>query len=277
MGQAPFRIGVIAASSRFPREIAERLTAHVAARRPDAALVFHPDAFAVSGHFAGDDAARARAVLAIANDPAIDAVWFGRGGYGAARITPAVMAGVKAAARAKPWLGYSDAGALLGGLYRAGLTQLAHGPMGADILRPGGEAAVDRALSWLVERDPAALEPHLDDRPAAAFNLAVLDSIVGTELEPDLGGHVLMLEEVSEPLYRIDRMMGHLTGQASIRRAAGVRLGRVGDIIANDPPFGQTPEDIARFWCERAGLAFLGGADIGHDAANRVVPFGRRG
>lgn len=276
MAKAPFRIGVVAASSRFPREIADRLIGHVAAHRSDVELVFHPDAFSISGHFAGDDETRARAVLDIANDPALDAVWFGRGGYGSARIAPTVVDGVNASAQGKPWLGYSDPGALLGGLYRAGLPHLAHGPMGADILRPGGEAAVDRALAWLVDRDVAALEPHLDDRPAAAFNLSVLDSVVGTALEPDLAGHVLMLEEVSEPLYRIDRMMGHLSGQASFRRVAGVRLGRVGDIVENDPDFGQTPEQIVRFWCERAGVPFLGGADIGHDAANRIVPFGRK-
>ena len=85
-----------------------------------------------------------------------------------------------------------------------------------------------------------------------------------------------MLEEVSEALYRVDRMMFHLTGQASIRRVAGIRLGRVSDVTFNDPDFGQTPEEIVRFWCGRADIPYLGAADIGHDAANKVVPFGRR-
>ncbi|MBX4159028.1 hypothetical protein K4A07_18050, partial [Lactiplantibacillus plantarum] len=88
--------------------------------------------------------------------------------------------------------------------------------------------------------------------------------------------HVLMLEEVAEAAYRIDRMMFHLTGQASIRRVAGIRLGRVSDITPNDPDFGQTPEEIVRYWCLRSGIPYLGTADIGHDGANKVVPFGRR-
>jgi len=97
----------------------------------------------------------------------------------------------------------------------------------------------------------------------------------GTALEPDLSGHVLMLEEVSEAAYRIDRMMFHLTGQESIRRVAGIRLGRVSDVTPNDPDFGQTPEEIVRYWCLRSGIEFLGPADIGHDDANKVAPFGR--
>jgi muramoyltetrapeptide carboxypeptidase len=109
-----------------------------------------------------------------------------------------------------------------------------------------------------------------------AFNLTIIDQLLGTPLEPDLTGHVLMLEEVSEALYRVDRMMFHLTSQASIRRVAGIRLGRVSDVPANDPDFGQTPEDIVRYWCRRSGIPYLGLADIGHDGDNKVVPFGRR-
>ena len=112
-------------------------------------------------------------------------------------------------------------------------------------------------------------------RPTAAFNLTILSALLGTSLEPDLTGHVLMLEEVSEALYRIDRLFFHITSQPSIRRVAGIRLGRCSDVPENDPAFDQTPEEIARYWCERAGIPFLGAADIGHDAANRVVPFGR--
>ena len=54
----------------------------------------------------------------------------------------------------------------------------------------------------------------------------------------------------------------------------GIRLGRVSDVPENDRPFGCGAQDIARDWCERAGIPFLGAADIGHDAANKIVPFG---
>jgi muramoyltetrapeptide carboxypeptidase len=102
----------------------------------------------------------------------------------------------------------------------------------------------------------------------------VLGTIVGTPLMPDLSGHVLLLEEVAEYAYRTDRALFHLTAQPAIRRIAGLRLGRVSEVPPNDPDFGLDAEAIARFWCDRAGIEWLGRADIGHDADNRIVPFG---
>src|SRR5690606_18555564 len=104
----PFRIGVVAASSRFDRDTADLATARVRALHPggDVSLEFHPACFEVSGHFAGADAARAGAFLAYANDPGLDAVWFARGGYGACRIAETVMAGLTGAARNKSYMGY---------------------------------------------------------------------------------------------------------------------------------------------------------------------------
>jgi muramoyltetrapeptide carboxypeptidase len=146
------------------------------------------------------------------------------------------------------------------------------------VLREGGDAAVARALAWLTHRDPATLEPSLstDPRPAAAFNLTILSSLIGTPWQPDLSGHVLMVEDIGEYMYRTDRAFFHVTSNPAIRRIAGLRLGHFSAIPGNDPDFGMSEEEVARFWCERAGIAYLGRADIGHDAANKVVPFGRR-
>jgi muramoyltetrapeptide carboxypeptidase len=274
------KIGVVAASSRFSRETADRLTGWIAERYPqgEVTVVFHEAAFAKHGHFAGDDATRARAFLDYANDPRIDAVWFARGGYGSCRIAEAVVAGLKPGAAAKRYLGYSDAGSILAALYKAGFKGVAHGPMASDINRRTGPETIQRSLDWLTKGSTRPLEPSLadDPRPAVAFNLTILDQLVGTPLEPDLSGHVVMLEEVSEAHYRIDRMMFHLTSQASMRRIAGIRLGRVSDITPNEPDFGLTPEEIVRYWCQRSGIPYLGAADIGHDGANKVVPFGPR-
>ena len=272
------KIGIVNASSRFDRARAEAVEAWFAANVPDGSIKvsFHPASFGKHGHFGGDDASRAAAFVEYANDPRLDAIWFARGGYGACRIAEAVLPRLNAVARKKRYLGYSDAGTLLAGLYKAGFPHVAHGPMASDAVR--SDASAWRALNWLKRGDPASWEPslHDDPRPAVAFNLSILDALVGTALEPDLSGHVLMLEDVSEPLYRVDRMMFHLTGQASIRKVAGIRLGRVSDIVENDPDFGLTPEEIVRYWCQRSGIAYLGLADIGHDRENKVVPFGTR-
>jgi len=272
-----FKIGVVCASSRFAKERAEAVEAWMTHNHPDrdVAVVFHPACFLKHGHFAGDDRARADAFVEFANDPRIDAIWFARGGYGSCRIADAVIPRLDAVARKKRYMGYSDAGSLLAGMYKAGFQHLAHGPMASDSVRD--DATARGALSWLTTGRTDWIEPSLatDPRPAVAFNLTILNELTGTSLEPDLSDHVLMLEEVSEAAYRIDRMMFHLTSQASIRRVAGIRLGRVSDVTPNDPDFGQTSEEIVRYWCLRSGIPFLGNADIGHDTANKVVPFGR--
>jgi muramoyltetrapeptide carboxypeptidase len=270
------RIAVVAPSSRFSEEAAERVTAIAARTQPGVELHFHPQCFLTHNHFAGTDAARADALVETANDPGFDAIWFARGGYGSCRIAEAALARLGRAARAKAWLGYSDAGFLLAGLYRAGFARIAHGPMPQDAMRDGGDAAVERALAWLATGAPDALEPGLQPgRHHAAFNITVLGMLLGTALEPDLEGHILLLEEVSEHLYATDRALFHLAASPAIQRVAGIRLGRVNDVRPNDPDFGESAETIARHWCERYGIAWLGRADIGHDSANKVVPFGR--
>jgi muramoyltetrapeptide carboxypeptidase len=272
------RIAVVAPSSRFSAEAAARVTAIAARAQPGVELHFHPQCFLTHNHFAGTDAERADALVEMANDPAMDAIWFARGGYGSCRIAEAALARLGPAARAKAWLGYSDAGFLLAGLYRAGFARIAHGPMPQDVMRDGGEAAVERALAWLAASAPSALEPGLQPgRNHAAFNITVLGMLLGTPLEPDLSGHILLLEEVSEHLYAIDRALFHLAASPALQRVAGIRLGRVNDVKPNDPDFGESAETIARRWCERYDIAWLGRAEIGHDSANRVVPFGRFG
>ncbi len=270
------RIAIVAPSTPIIPETAERVTALAAEACPTAELFFHPQCFLIHKHFAGEDRARVNALVEVANDPGFDAIWFARGGYGSNRIAEEGVARMGPQAREKAWLGYSDAGFLLAGLYRAGFPHVAHGPMANDIRREGGEAAVRRALAWLTERAEAALEPCLGSTPTAAFNLTVFGHLLGTELEPDLAGHELLLEDVSEHMYRIDRAMFHIAAHKALRSLSGIRLGRCTEVPENDPDFGETEEDVFRFWCARAGIPYLGRADIGHDADNKVVPFGRR-
>ncbi len=266
------KIAVVAPSCPVDPMIPQRIDALVPA---DIAIDFHPQCFLSHGHFAGTDQERLEALVAVANDPRIDAVWFGRGGYGAARIAISALDRFGPNARDKLWLGYSDAGFILAGLAVRGFGKIAHGPMPSDLNRDGGEVAVKRALDWFAN-------PVSAPRPQMAFNMTVLSNLLGTPLEPDFEGKVLMLEEVDEHHYRLDRMLFHITSSPNVRRAAGLMLGRCAPIPENDRAFladagcGPFPDEerIARHWCEVSGIPFLGRADIGHDANNIVVPFG---
>jgi muramoyltetrapeptide carboxypeptidase len=271
---AVMKIAVVAPSCTLKPDAAEAVTA-IAAVRGDVELVIHSQCFLSDGHFAGPDEARLAALREVMADESVDAIWFARGGYGSNRIAEAAAADLPPAARNKVYLGYSDSGFLLAAFDKAGLA-VAHGPMVQDIARSGGEAAIQRALNWLVRRDESALEPGLKrGRRAMAFNLTVLSNLLGTAIEPDFSGADLLIEDVAEHEYRIDRAMFHITGCSAIRSAAAIRMGRMSEIPENDPLFGSDAESIVRDWCERSGIAFAGHADIGHDAANRVVPFNR--
>lgn len=277
------RIAVVAPSNRVEADIPNRV--HALARdrygehAPD--IVFHSQCFQSSGHFAGPDAVREAALVEVANDPRYDAVWLGRGGYGANRIAGGALVQMTDVARRKAFLGYSDGGFLLAGLLRLGVGHPVHAPMASDVARDGGEAAVARSLDWLIAWKTGTLDFYWGSVPAvapgpkvAAFNLTVFASLLGTPLEPDLTGRILMLEEVGEAMYRIDRMFYQVTSTPSVQRCAGIMLGRCAPIPPNDPPFGIDEAAVAQHWCAASGIPWLGRADIGHDSDNQVVPFG---
>lgn len=276
------RIAVVAPSNMLSPEVPAKVQALAAERYGAGApeIVFHPQCFLSAGHFAGPDQAREDALVEVANDPRVDAVWCARGGYGANRIAARAIARMGPHARHKPFLGYSDAGFLLAGLLAKGIGRPVHAPMPIDINRPGGEATVARSLDWLLRGQPPRLEYFTESQAAragdaryAAFNLIVFSQLIGTPLQPDLTGRVLMLEEVDEALYRIDRSFSHITANAGVQRVAGIMLGRCAPITPNNPAFGADEEAIARHWCAVSGIPWLGRADIGHDPDNKVVPF----
>jgi muramoyltetrapeptide carboxypeptidase len=268
-------IAIVAPACPLTQDDADAVTALARLSHPGVTLSFHPQCFLAEGHFAGPDHARLAALVEAANDPGVDAVWFARGGYGAARIANAAVAAMTPAARSKAFLGYSDQGNILAALYRDGFDHVAHGPLVADVRRERGDDAIARALDWLVSRDPALVCASVQrGERVAAFNLMTLSMLLGTPLEPDLAGHVLLVEEVSEHLYAFDRAMFHVTTALAPRGLAGLRLGRVSAIPENDRPFGMDAEQIARHWCAVNAIPYLGRADIGHDADNKIVPFG---
>ncbi len=275
------RIGIVAPSCPLGRDV----PALIEALASGVDLIFDPQCFLSDGHFAGADQLREDAFVRVANDPKIDAVWFARGGYGACRIADATINRLTQAARDKSYLGYSDAGFLLGGLYAHGIGRVAHGPMPADINREGGDGAIIRALEWFTN---SALPTAADAQPSlhlspplyspvtktAAFNLTVLSQMIGTPLMPDLTDHILMIEEVSEYMYRIDRSLFHITSNPSIRAVAGIKLGRCSQIPENDVDFGIDEVAVIKHWCAVSGIPYLGRADIGHDVDNKIVGFG---
>lgn len=257
------RVAVVAPSRTLPKEAAKQVRPLAAEEGVE--LVIDPQCFLSEGHFAGSDVERADAFIRAANNPDFDGVWFARGGYGACRLLDRIIPALGPLARAKTYLGYSDGGYILSALDNEGIGHSVHGSMPGDILRDGGEAAVRRSLAFLAKGEA--------EERGVALNITVLASLVATPYMPNLRGRTLIIEDVDEHLYAIDRMLFTAFSSGKLLGAKGLKLGRVSMIPENDIDFGQTAEDIVMAHCEKAGLPFLGHADVGHDAENQVVPW----
>lgn len=271
------RVGVVAPSRRLPETTAQRLQALVSQSGLPVELVIHPQCHEAFGHFAGPDAVRLKAFLEMANDPTLDAIWFARGGYGAARLLGGLEGKLTDHARAKVYLGYSDLGFLFAGLMRLGCEFCAHGPLVGDLDRDGGDEAALRALGFLSRTDMSGLAATLEpDRPNLAFNLSVLRSLLGTKWEPPgIKGATLWLEDVAEYTYATDRSMFQLTNNAWFKSSvADVRIGRFSLVPENEVQFHVTSTQCVADWCETLAIPYTFEADIGHDSDNKIVPFG---
>ena len=106
--------------------------------------------------------------------------------------------------------------------------------------------------------------------PLFGGNLTLLSHLCGTALMPPLEGAVLLLEEVGEAPYRIDRKLTHLAQAGVFARVSGVL---VGDLVGCDDAR-QDAASVVRERLGRLGLPVLTGAPVGHGARNRALPIG---
>lgn len=278
------RVAIVAPARRLAEASAQAVTAIAQSFGDGLELIIHPQCYESFGHFAGTDEVRLEAFVSVANDPSIDAVWFARGGYGSGRLLAGLDGRLDACAREKVYLGYSDLGFLLSALTGLGCCYCAHGPMPGDVVREGGEVAIARALSFLTRQPLAGTESvfpeGLDaDCEHLALNLTILRSLLGTPYLPtwtaDKAKRILWLEDVGEYVYATDRSMCQLVQSDWFKALSGVRIGRFSAIPENDVPFHQTSAESVAAWCAKARVPVLGDGDIGHDAHNKIVPFGR--
>lgn len=176
-------------------------------------------------YFAGTDADRLADLNAALASPRVDAVWCLRGGYGAMRLLDGVDYD---ALRRRPraLVGYSDVTALhLACAARAPGLVTFHGPTARAALTPFSRASLARALGATAcgdgpaagRADPCgaapvarALRPGRAEGRLAGGNLALLAALCGTPYAPRFGGAVVVLEDVGEAIYRVDRMLRQL-------------------------------------------------------------------
>lgn len=233
------------------------------------------------GYLAGDDQVRLKDLHDAFADPEIDGILCLRGGYGSPRLLDDIDFDL-IRRHPKPFVGYSDITALHLAINRyAGLVTF-HGPMlNADLLGNKQQPTESLLFSLLSGNAQAgAVLHHPESYPLAGLvpgsasgrllggNLSMICATIGTPYEIDSAGAILFIEDVNEPLYRVDRLLTHLRLAGKLKTLNGVL---VGDFAGVDD------EALARLLkqtFEPLGIPVLSGWRSGHCDPNLTLPLG---
>jgi muramoyltetrapeptide carboxypeptidase len=244
------------------------------------------DLIARRGFLAGDDARRAEEWREAVADPEARAIFCARGGYGAMRILHAVDP-ARLAEAPKALVGFSDVTALHAALNRGGVATV-HGPVVTQLGRAPEDAL--RHLEALLFEDPShpgawgvpapgaglvaarTVRPGRATGPLLGGTLTILAALAGTPFAPRLDGAILVLEDVGEKPYRIDRCLTQLRLAGALTGLAGVAVGR---FTACDDG-GLLAVDVVREAILALGVPAVEGLPVGHEDANFAVPLGAK-
>ena len=267
-------VHIVAPSSPFPRERFDKGLALIEARyRAQLA----DDLFARDGLFAGDERSRLAALRAALADREAGAIVAARGGYGSTRLLPSLA--LEEVHAADKWLvGFSDVTALHALWMRAGLCSI-HAPMVASLWEapPATQAAWFALLEG--EQPPALTElrqlrgGRCEGRLFGG-NLTVLAALVGTPYMPDLRHTVLVLEDVTERPYRVDRTLTTMLQAGVLEGVRGVVLGQFSQCEAG--PDGVEVESVLEERLAALSIPLVAGAPVGHVPDNRPLLLGAR-
>lgn len=231
--------------------------------------------FATEGYLAGSDQARLADLQHGLGSPEVAALIAARGGYGATRLLPQLTP--DQVRSANKWLvGFSDVTALHALWARAGLCSI-HGPMVCS-LGEGSMAVRDAFFDLLEGQDPrpfSGLKTVNSGRTSGRLfggNLTVLAALVGTPHAPPMDGVVLLLEDIAERPYRVDRMLTTMLQAGFLNGVRGVILGQ---FTQCDPgPDGTTVEHVLAERLNELRVPIVGNAPVGHVAENMPVLLG---
>ena len=221
--------------------------------------------------FSATDAQRCASIEEAWNDPTLDGVVYVGGGWGAARV---LESGLRFPERPFWSLGFSDSSALLLAQWQAGLLGAIHGSAW------GVEEQWQRTVDLLSGRPTQPLQGRgLRGRTArgrlVVTNLTVATHLIGTRWFPSLKGAILVLEDVGEAPYRVDRMLTQWRSAGLFKGLAGVACGRFSwkedDVLPGDFSMAEILEDRL----SDLGVPLVMDLPLGHGLPNLALPLGR--
>jgi muramoyltetrapeptide carboxypeptidase len=267
------RIRVVAPSGRFDRALVLRAIGWLGRRYR---VSFDWNAFSAAGMFAGSDERRLEELNGALRDPNTHAVLVARGGHGLARIVH--RADIAAIHVHPKWVaGFSDATLLHAELARAGIASL-HAPNATGLGRSDAATRrqfVDALENPLRQRCFSGLHawaPGTAQGPLAGGNLTMLFTWAAARRLQLPRGCVLLLEDVTEVAYRLDRMLTALLISGALSEVAGVVIGEFVDCPSG--PHGASKDDVLCERLSRLGVPVLTGLPVGHGPKNHAVPLG---
>ena len=238
-------------------------------------VFFSETIFEQKGYLAGSDAHRADIINSMFANPDIKGIICARGGYGALRILPMIDFNT-VASHPKVFIGCSDVTVLLNAFYsKCGMVSL-HGPMIESLAKASDQTKQSLRDVLLKEqaltvpcKDRIVIHSGVASGIMAGGNLTTLCHLVGTPFEPDFSGQILLLEDIGESPYRIDRLLMHMKLAGCFEQIRGIVLGSFKGCGEPDLVY-QIFDDIF----SNARFPILAGFDIGHDEPNLTIPFG---
>jgi muramoyltetrapeptide carboxypeptidase len=273
------RVALVAAAGPLTPEAVDRAAARVEERGWEPVVGQH--ARGRHGFLAAPDKARLDDLNRALRDPQVDAIWMLRGGYGTMRLLEAIdWEAIERRPRAV--IGFSDNTAIHLALARRGLVSF-HGPHPAAEDFPDFSADL---LTDMLRGEPVGTLPTLASEPTPVIrsgtaegrliggNLALLAATLGTAFQVDTAGAILAIEDVGEPLYRIDRLFTQLRLAGVLKEVAGVALGTFAE-CEGDPDHPALEEVFADRLGD-LGVPVVAGLPFGHVPHNWTLPFGVR-
>lgn len=233
-------------------------------------------------YLAGTDEHRLAIVTELMEDDRVDGLMAVRGGYGCQRLLPA-LAPLWKKWPPKPIFGFSDLTALHLARFQASGVLGFHSPMAVSLGKESPAKMVDRLSQsdlrrvlttsgrsggWtFAARD--ALKPGRAVGPLLGGNLTLVTALLASPWLPDMSGAILLLEEVDEAPYRLDRLLTTLRQSPVWRQAAGLVFGRFTKC--------GSPAEVGRLLREAAdgfNGPVLRNAPFSHGRRNRLFPVG---
>ena len=276
-------VGIIAPARSIDRKVIENFT--LLLEEWGLNWVFGKHLFGQYLRFSGTDEERASDLNDMIYNPEIRAIFCARGGYGSIRTLQSTNVDFSGLEKDPKWLvGYSDISVFHSYINKFAGMESIHGLMPLnfkDSPDPGNIESLRMALfgeqlKYNFPYDELNIEGEVEGEIVGG-NLAVICSLNGTVLFPDLKNKILFLEDVDEYLYNIDRMMMNLSLSGVFNRVKALVVGNISvHAEEDDIPFGKSAYEIINEIADQYDIPVCFNFPAGHFSENRTLIFGRK-